>query len=231
MNHATHILRIAQTWIVLSLLQLSFALIPSNVAAQLRIAVMAAPAIQNLTIVEATITDGPNARLLPQLGVVGSYGIGKGFSVRLGLRYEAHGFRVLPFDPLGPAYGRYFQFFRIDYAKAAIGGSYAVRVANRLTLGGAVDMVYGVRCSGSIKKRNADNRLENYRISASYYNNYWGLDMGLTLQYQLPSGIGIALSPTFQTQINKVFDEGSLIYKFVGFAPRVELSFPLSKVK
>ncbi len=231
MNRNTQFLRIAHPWLLLFLLQGMFTLIPKIAVAQLRLAVMVAPAVQNLTIAEATITDGYKARLLPHAGILASYGIAKGFTVRLGMRYEANGFKYRLYPQLDHPYERYWQMIRIDFVKATLGGGYSVKVADQLTFGGAVDIVFGLPFAGNGKAVEDGRRVQKNKLLTSFYNNYWGLDMGLTIQYQLPNGIGIALSPTFQTQINKVLNNGSLIYKFVGFAPRVELSFPLSRVK
>jgi hypothetical protein len=230
MNRNPRVFPVVQPWLLLLLLQTVFTLVPQSMLAQLQLAFTAAPAIQNLSVVEATITDGYKARLLPQAGILGSYGIAKGFSARVGVRYEAHGFKYRV-DARPDSANDYLLVTRMDYAKAALGGSYGGYVAERFMLSGAVDVVFGLPFAAHYKHVRDGRLLTDYKVITGNFNNYWGLDMGLSLQYQLPNGMGIALSPTFQTQINKVFDEGSLMYKFVGFAPRVEVYLPLSKTK
>lgn len=195
---------------------------------QIHLGIDAAPAVQTITLREATITRGYKATLLPQAALRLRHDLGKdlGLGLRLAVGWLPKGAIVwFAADSINgfPAGETKLQ---AQYAAARLGAEYKIGISEGFSALGSMDFVYGrlARTHRKLLGDAAEGDFDDF-----FSKKFFGLDFGLAVEYRFPNGIGLRFAPTLEVQLNKAYRSSFFWPEFRGFAPRIEFFIPISK--
>jgi hypothetical protein len=209
----------------LLMILLVLTLVSGAVKAQFALGLEAAPALETITLREATITRGYNLIVVPQAALRLRYESSKHVGLRLSAGWMPKGAKVWFEADRINGYPEGSSPLQARYLAGKLGLELKAPFSDVFAALGSLDFVYG----RLVQARRVLPDGDAIPFDDFFSKGFFGLDFAVELQYRLLSGIEFRFAPTLEIQLNQAYKSNFFQPEFRGFAPKIAVYFPIDK--
>lgn len=200
-----------------------------QVNAQWRWGLQAGPSIQNLRVVEGTVTDGYRPLPMGEGGLLLGYDVSPNFSIYMAAAVLERGARLRTYPTLDHPYDEYWIHVRSRFMEGRLGVQAFAPIKGGLAVAGDVALAFGPLVGVSTIELEDGRVVKRSQGKVGFYSEYAGLSLGAGLNYEFDGGIRAFFLPTLQVQLNQALKSNTFSYKYGGLAFRLGVTFPAKK--
>lgn len=197
--------------------------------AQWRWGLQVGPSIQNLRVVEGTVTDGYQPMLMGEGGLLIGYDVSPNFSIYGATVVLERGAKLRTYPTLDHPYDEYWVYVRPKFIEGRLGVQAFAPIKGGLALAGDVGFAFGPLVGVSTIELEDGRVVKRSNGKAGFYSGYAGLSLAAGLNYEFRGGIRTFFLPTLQVQLNEALKSNTFSYKYGGIAFRFGVTFPAKK--